>query len=121
MKKVLIVAALLLSACSANYSDGSRVGVLRKFSRKGTFYKSWEGEMLLNFTSDPHGAIVPEVFEFSLDPQPTHGEDVPALVAALNKALDSGKRTRLTYVQDTRPRISLDSQYLIQKVEILDP
>jgi hypothetical protein len=37
----------LFSGCSHNYSDGYRVGYVRKFSRKGLIWKSWEGELLL--------------------------------------------------------------------------
>ncbi|MFT7344882.1 MAG: hypothetical protein ACI9XP_001471 [Lentimonas sp.] len=29
------------------YSEGTRVGILYKFSKKGTFFKTYEGEMLL--------------------------------------------------------------------------
>lgn len=29
------------------YSDGTRVGILQKFSKKGTVFKTYEGEMIL--------------------------------------------------------------------------
>ncbi len=54
-KIVLIISFLLLLIISGYvyyqyyfvYSEGTRVGILYKFSKKGTFFKTYEGEMVL--------------------------------------------------------------------------
>ena len=48
---LIVVAALvglyLLAVLSWSYSDGERVGILQKFSRKGWICKTYEGELAL--------------------------------------------------------------------------
>jgi len=55
-KKILIIISLFLLLIISTYvyynyyfvySEGSRVGILYKFSKKGTFFKTYEGEMVL--------------------------------------------------------------------------
>ncbi|HIP31937.1 MAG TPA: hypothetical protein EYG86_04165 [Crocinitomicaceae bacterium] len=54
-KIILIISFLLLLIVSGYvyyqyyfvYSEGTRVGILYKFSKKGTFFKTYEGEMVL--------------------------------------------------------------------------
>ena len=56
----LIAVPLLLVACS-DYSDGSRTGVVRKFSKKGAIFKTYEGELVLqgyHTDRDTNGAVV---------------------------------------------------------------
>lgn len=50
------------------YSEGTRVGILYKFSRKGTVFKTYEGEMVLpglKFKS-PNANISSNMFYFSV-------------------------------------------------------
>lgn len=50
-----------------NYSDGERTGEIYKFSKKGIFWKSWEGEMYLGGVSrDSEGGLVLDKFYFSI-------------------------------------------------------
>lgn len=52
---------------SFTYSDGYRAGLLQKFSRKGTFFKTYEGEMILSSVqSNANVAIASEKFLFSV-------------------------------------------------------
>ena len=46
-----------------NYSEGERVGVLRKISKKGLFYKTYEGELMLNAGL---GTVKLDTFNFSV-------------------------------------------------------
>ncbi len=55
-KKIFILISFLLLLIISSYvyynyffvySEGSRVGILYKFSKKGTFFKTYEGEMVL--------------------------------------------------------------------------
>lgn len=49
------------------YSDGYRAGTLQKFSRKGTIFKTYEGEIILSSVqSDKKVAIASEKFLFSV-------------------------------------------------------
>ncbi len=74
------------------YGDGERDGVLQKFSRKGDFFKTYEGEMIqLGF--GPRGnTFNAQYFYFSV-------VDIE-LADSLEKCL--GKRVRLHYVQYKR-------------------
>ena len=49
------------------YSEGYRAGLLQKFSNKGTFFKTYEGEMILSSVSSTSNvAIASEKFLFSV-------------------------------------------------------
>jgi len=49
------------------YSDGYRAGLLQKFSHKGTFVKTWEGEMILSsVAANMNVVIASEKFFFSV-------------------------------------------------------
>jgi hypothetical protein len=49
------------------YSEGSRVGLLQKFSKKGALIKTYEGEMILSSVSSTRDvALASEKFFFSL-------------------------------------------------------
>ena len=52
------------------YSEGYRAGLLQKFSKKGTFFKTYEGEMILSSVSSTSNvAIASEKFLFSVTRQ----------------------------------------------------
>lgn len=46
-----------------HYSKGERIGVLRKLSKKGLFYKTYEGELMLNAGL---GSVKLDTFNFSV-------------------------------------------------------
>lgn len=49
------------------YSEGYRAGLLQKFSHKGTFFKTYEGEMILSsVSSNANVALASEKFMFSV-------------------------------------------------------
>ncbi len=52
------------------YSDGYRAGLLQKFSRKGTIFKTYEGELVLSSvggnTGNSSAVIASEKFYFSV-------------------------------------------------------
>lgn len=49
------------------YSEGYRAGLLQKFSNKGTFFKTYEGEMVLSSVASTRDvAIASEKFLFTL-------------------------------------------------------
>jgi hypothetical protein len=68
-----------------SYSDGERVGVLQKLSRKGWLCKTYEGELALYVVS----GVSPQIFAFSV-------RDA-AVAERLNASL--GKRVRVHYTE----------------------
>ena len=80
---VILVVGYFWVALSWNYSTGERAGWVQKFSKKGWFCKTWEGEMAM--VSMP--GAVPEKFYFTV------WDD--AVADNLNKVM--GKRVALHY------------------------
>ena len=72
--EVLVVCAIIallggmvigaVGGCSV--SDGSRAGVIQKFSRKGLFNKSWEGQLLLGGIVSDGEHSTANVWEFTV-------------------------------------------------------
>lgn len=64
---VLIIGIWIYWSFFFTYSDGYRAGMLQKFSRKGTIFKTYEGEMILSSVqSNKNVAIASEKFMFSV-------------------------------------------------------
>lgn len=64
---VLLIAAFIYWKYFYTFSEGYRAGLLQKFSRKGTFFKTYEGEMILSSVSSTSNvAIASEKFLFSV-------------------------------------------------------
>ncbi len=83
------------------YSDGERVGVLQKLSRKGWVCKTWEGELALYVVS----GVAPQIWSFTVpDDQ---------VAKSLNESL--GKRVRLHYDEHRGVPSSCfgDTQYFV--------
>jgi hypothetical protein len=75
-KFILIIIISIISISSGwfwwkfyfTYSEGNRSGLLQKFSYKGNFFKTYEGELVLNSLT-PNGTVAPysmEKFYFSV-------------------------------------------------------
>ena len=79
----ILVAVYFWGALKWNYSTGERAGWVQKFSKKGWFCKTWEGEMAM--VSMP--GAVPEKFYFTV------WED--GVADDINKVM--GKRVSLHY------------------------
>jgi hypothetical protein len=58
---IAIIAAWTAFSLSWAYSEGDRAGVLQKFSRKGWFCKTYEGELALYVV----GGVAPQIWHFS--------------------------------------------------------
>lgn len=89
-----------------NYSKGERAGIVNKLSEKGIFYKSFEGELLMQ--TNGVSAMQPEQFEFSVSPQ---------AIKKVEEAFKSGKIVSLVYMQYLLKPWKLDSKYLIVDVK----
>ena len=49
---LIILSVVAFTACSENYSDGNRIGLITKFSEKGIVWKTLDGEMNLTQTDE---------------------------------------------------------------------
>jgi hypothetical protein len=96
------------------YSEGTRSGVVYKFSKKGFVYHTWEGELSLGLNErDESGAIIPAIFQFSCS-----NEEVAKQIIDAEK---SGKRVTLHYKQYFLRGYSYgETEYDIIKVEHSD-
>jgi hypothetical protein len=88
-----------------SYSDGERVGVLQKLSRKGWVCKTYEGELALYVVS----GVAPQIWEFTVSD--------PAVARALNAEL--GERVRLHYNEHVGLPSSCfgDTRYFVDHIE----
>lgn len=76
LKKVLVWGGILLLAILSfmfywnfynTYSEGNRAGILQKFSKKGSMFKTYEGELIMSsITSTGNATIASEKFFFSV-------------------------------------------------------
>jgi hypothetical protein len=82
-------AALVLSSCSENYSNGERIGVVTQFSSTGIIWKSHEGH--LNVTQTGMNSSVP--FDFSVD----NDNEPVGVVPTLDSAAQHGWKVKLNY------------------------
>lgn len=95
--------------------EGSRAGQVVKISQRGTFWKTWEGEL----AETQNGAVV-QKWSFSVDSADARAE---ALVKVLRAAADSGWQVRLGYEE----RLGVpwpwraETCALVQEVEFLRP
>ncbi len=91
-----------------DYSEGYRAGKIRKFSHKGYFFKTWEGEMVLETTG-----MAQEVFYFSVD-----GDDTNT-IKAIEKAMLDGSRVNAHYEEKFK-QITWqgDTKYFLDKIEV---
>lgn len=75
-KRILLVSSILLISLSTFiyfryafiYSEGTRVGIIYKFSKKGTIFKTYEGEMVLPGIRNrrDNGSLSSNTFNFSV-------------------------------------------------------
>ena len=92
------------------YSEGYRAGLLQKFSNKGTFFKTYEGEMILSSVATTRDiAIASEKFNFTVTNK------------SLVRQFDTlqGNVVIVHYKQKIAPVFWRgDSQYLVDSVQI---
>lgn len=77
------------------YSEGSRSGVIQKFSKRGVIWSTREGELNLGYNtasgSGRNVTIAPEIFYFSCSS--------PEIADAITEAQEGGHRVTLLYKQ----------------------
>lgn len=83
---VFLVGQGVIALSNITYSEGDRVCVVDKFSTKGVFMKTWEGE--LQMRSIEQGGV-PKTWEFSVSN--------PEAIKQVQDAMDKGHRAKLHY------------------------
>jgi len=95
---------------SYTYSEGSRTGMLLKFSRKGYVFKTWEGELNLGGMTQEQGAMLNNLWTFSVRDSET------STITDLQQY--EGKRIRLSYKEKMRHfPWQGETNYFVYKVE----
>jgi hypothetical protein len=117
MKKILLLLfiSVTLFSCTENYSNGERVGMITKFSKKGLIWPSWEGT--LNTTQTGMNSADP--FEFSID----NDTEVPAVISLLDSAATQGWKVKVRYHQvffKNWFKNRGETNYFVTEVEVLD-
>lgn len=121
---VVLGGVALTSGCGAlnnyQYSDGVRIGVINKFSKKGTFWKTYEGELVLEGIVSNGQSSGANLWDFSLDNQARHGESVEDLARTIRNCAEGSVKVKIRY---NEPWTSWPwrggTNYLVQSVEPL--
>jgi hypothetical protein len=103
---------------SIQYGEGVRTGMVNKLSKKGLFWKTYEGQMALEGIVSGKNYSGANVWDFSLDRQANHGEDTNALATKLIDYTRSGTKVTVKYAQPlTAWPWRAGTRYLVQSVE----
>lgn len=114
---IVFIGWSIFGGLMSNYSDGQRTGDVYKFSKKGMFSKSWEGEMYLGgFSSDSNGQLQVEKFYFSLPGDTQNTEAVEKLQTCAKER----KNCTVHYDQWLKSPWYIDSSYIVKSVEVSD-
>ncbi|HRH64916.1 MAG TPA: hypothetical protein PLU53_01330 [Bacteroidia bacterium] len=112
---ILAYVVFAIATATENYSEGERIGFITKFSHKGRFWKSWEGELNLTQT----GMNTSSLFDFSIDNDNESGD----VVAMIDSAVNNGWKVKLTYHQTYFKNWFSnrgDTDYFVKSVQVLD-
>lgn len=114
---LVIVGFIIFGAVSAteDYSNGERIGFITKFSQKGRYWKSWEGELNLTQT----GMNTSSLFDFSID----NDSEYAYVIKMIDSAVNNGWKVKLTY-HETYFKNWLsnrgETNYFVKDIQILD-
>lgn len=122
VKKTLIIMALVgvfggigylwWSSDGWTYSEGSRAGTVVKFSKRGSFVKTWEGQLAMGVNKA--GAMT--LWNFSVYEK----QDGKGIIKQVEDSMDSGRRVKIHYRQQRgRQSWKGDTTYFVTKVEYL--
>ena len=112
---VIAIIIFAIVTATEDYSEGERIGFITKFSHKGRFWKSWEGELNLTQT----GMNTSSLFDFSID----NDNESSNVIAMIDSAVNNGWKVKLTYHQTYfKNWLSNrgETDYFIKNIQILD-
>jgi hypothetical protein len=90
------------------YSDGTRSGVIQKFSRRGWICKTQEGDLALY-----SGGLSPQIWHFSVRD--------PAVGAEIEKAVGARVQVHYTEHPGVPSTCFADTRYFVDRVTVTDP
>ncbi len=121
MKKVLWVFAIAFVLFLAyniyfifgSYSEGDRTGTIIKLSKKGYVFKTWEGQLNLEFfPGSGKNSTTSNIWDFSVANQ--------QVVELINQAMDESRRVKLHYDEKYyRLPWRGETKYMVTKAELL--
>ncbi|MGB3184062.1 MAG: hypothetical protein WBB45_21895 [Cyclobacteriaceae bacterium] len=112
----LAVIALICLVVFSNYSDGVRVGVPIKVSKRGVLIKTWEGQLNTGGFGSGTDGVGPTVWEFSIAPG-----DADEVLREMNEAIENGHRVKLFYKEKYIRLFWLgDTEYFVYEVQELN-
>ena len=115
-----VIATMLMTSCSENYSNGERIGLVTKFSEKGFWYKSWEGDLTITQTGMNQAN---SDFMFSLDNDRKDEEGYAKCKATLDSAAQFGWKVKVVYHEVLCKNWFSnrgETDYFVNRVEVLD-
>lgn len=98
-----------------NYSEGQRTGDIYKFSKKGIFIKSWEGEMYLGGYHSSGGdspTLETDKFAFSIQADTANAD----LVADIQECVNERKSCTIYYREWLKAPIEVNTSYIATDV-----
>lgn len=112
------LAALSLTSCKENYSNGEKVGNLIEFTNKGVIWNSWEGRLNLTQTGMNTSG---EPFSFSFD---NDRDDQDSLINLMKKAQVEGWKLKIRYHETWGFKNFWlnrgETDYFVDDVQVLD-
>lgn len=110
---IVLVISILLFISYANYSEGTRAGIVVKISKKGYLIKTIEGQLNEGGMAASDQSIVPTIWNFSVK------RNKKEVVKQLEEAQLTGERVKLYYKEKYYrfPWIG-DTKYYVHKVEM---
>lgn len=88
---MLVIGLVKIPGCYQGYSDGTRAGVVLKFSNKGLMFKSYEGELKMVTNGTAGQMMNAGTFKFSCRK--------PDVALKIQAAIDSGRPVTLKYTE----------------------
>lgn len=104
--------AIKITGIPIHYSDGERSGVVVKLSKKGVFWKTWEGEMNMGSMERGHDdSSIPSRWQFSVSDE--------RVVRDIQDASRRGQRITLYYTEPLVLPLSRGSSgYIVTRAAI---
>jgi hypothetical protein len=126
MRKVITISVLVILIFTTGYiywyyynpySDGSREGVLQKFSRKGNLFKTYEGEMIQLGFGQRGSAINSQYYFFSVDNE-TVADSLESCLGKVVKLHYIQYRRTLPWRGENYDKVNSDKgQYVVDRIE----
>ena len=92
------------------YSEGTRAGLLQKFSHRGWLCKTQEGDLVL--AQYPVAGVAPQIWQFSVRD--------PAVSAQLEKLVGAGVRLHYTEHPGVPSTCFADTRYFVDRVTLVE-